>query len=102
MNIGHVGNNGGIDRGADRPVRTDGKADQAPSATTDDRAAISSDGRDAKAAFDARVAAAGSDDPARRGKVARAIERLASGQLDTPAVYRDVAGRLLAGDFRSV
>ena len=36
------------------------------------------------------------DDP-----VSRAMEKLKSGELDTEAVYRDAASRLLATDFRT-
>ncbi|MGE3173683.1 MAG: hypothetical protein AB7O97_13750 [Planctomycetota bacterium] len=105
-----MGNNGGVDRGADRPVRVDGKRDKGAAGSASggkasggvDRASISSDGRDAKAAFEAHVAAAKAEEPDREARVARAMERLISGELDNDAVYRDVAGRLLQGDFRSV
>ena len=103
MNIGHVGNNGGVDRGAGRSARTDGVRGDASKATdADDKAAISSDGRDAAAAFEARVAAASAGESDRQDEVARAMRRLIGGELDSQEAYRETAARLLARDFRAV
>ena len=103
MNIGQVGNNGGVDRGADRSARTDGKRGDPSKATgADDKAAISTDGRDAAAAFEAHVASANADEPDRQDEVARAMRRLNGGELDSQEVWRETAARLLASDFRAV
>jgi hypothetical protein len=103
MNIGHVGNNGGVDRSGDRPVRSGARdGGKASKAGGGDQAAISADGRAAAAVFDARVQTASSDGEDRADKVARAMQALMNGELDSEAVYRDVASRMLAGDFRAV
>lgn len=103
MNIRNVGSNGGIERGGDRPLRTDGKRERSSATTsTSDKAAISSDGREAKAAFDANVDAARGTDGDRAEMVSRALQKLMNGELDAEAVYRDAADRMLAADFRTV
>ncbi len=102
MNIRNVSNNGGVERGGDRPLRADGKRDRsATSATTGDSAAISSGGREAKAAFDASVEAARGKGDDRVTVVARAVEKLISGDLDSEVVLRDTASRMLAAEFQT-
>jgi hypothetical protein len=102
MNIRNVSNSGGVDRGGDRPIRVDGKRESSAAASsTGDKAAISSDGRDAKAAFEANVDVVRAEGSDRAAIVSRAMEKLKSGELDTEAVYRDAASRLLATDFRT-
>lgn len=104
MNIGHVGNKGGVGPAGESPVRTGpGSGGRAADGSPDagDLAAISADGREAKASFDARVAAARQDDD-RSDRVARAIQRLISGELDRDEVYADVAQKVLADGFRAV
>jgi hypothetical protein len=108
MNIGNVGKGDNVERGSGRDQRTEGRRDgELPRpATADrlpDRAAISADGRDAAARFDAHVAtAAGSDTAARMAVVAQALKKLSGGDLDTEAVHRAVAERLHGGGFLSI
>ena len=103
MNIGQVGGNGGIDRNSDRPTRINPQHDARNRADGSDQAAISANSREAAAAFDAFVSAAAADfEPERSDEVARTVERLISGELDSEAVYRDVAERLLGNDFRAI
>ena len=102
MNIRNVSNNGGVERGGDRPLRADGKRDRsATSATSGDSAAISSGGREAKASFDANVEAARGAGDDRATAVARAMEKLISGGLDSEVALRDAASRMLAADFQT-
>ena len=102
MNIRNVSNNGGVERGGDRPLRADGKRDRsAATTTTGDRAAISSDGREAKASFDASVEAAKGAGDDRASMVARAMEKLISGGLDSEVALRDTASRMLAAEFQT-
>lgn len=102
MNIRNVSNNGGVERGGDRPLRADGKRDRSAATTaTGDRAAISADGREAKASFDANVEAARSAGDDRAAMVARAMEKLMSGGLDTEAAMRDTASRMLSAEFQT-
>lgn len=103
MNIGNVSNNGGVDRGAERGARVDGKrSPSAGSAQAGDKAAISADGRGAAAAFEQKVAAAAAEPPQRDARVVRAMERLLGGELDDQAVIRDTAERMLGQGFRTV
>jgi len=102
MNIGNVSNNGGVDRGAERGARVDGKRSSAARAAADDGAEISQDGREAAAAFDARVAAAIAEPVERDDRVARAMQRLLGGELDREPALRDAAERMLGQDFRTV
>jgi hypothetical protein len=101
MNIGNVSNNGGVDRGAERGARVDGRRSPARAAA-DDGAEISQDGREAAAAFDARVATATAEPAERDDRVARAMQRLLGGELDREAAVRDAAERMLGQDFRTV
>ena len=102
MNVGQVGNGGGVDRGADRSARVDGKRNDA-ARRTGDHASISADGRDAAAAFAARVAtAARAEEPERAQVAVRAMQRLLSGDLDTDESYRGAAQQLAGSAFRSV
>lgn len=103
MNIRNVSNSGGVERGGDRPIRADGKRERsAATSSTGDKAAISSDGREARASFEANVDAARAEDGDRAGVVSRALQKLMNGELDTDEVYRGSAARLLATDFRTV
>ena len=54
-----------------------------------------------KAAFEANVDVVRAEGSDRAAIVSRAMEKLKSGELDTEAVYRDAASRLLATDFRT-
>ena len=100
MNIGNLGKPGGIDRSADRSARADGKRSDVPSRAGGlDEAAISANGRDAAAQFEARIAAAKQEPADRSERVVQAIRKLAAGGLDTPEVHRDVAARLLGTDY---
>lgn len=103
MNIGNVSNNGGVDRGAERGARVDGK--RGPAARTGaagDKASISADGRDAAATLASRTATAAAEPAEREARVVKAMQRLLGGELDSAAVYRDTAERLLGQDFRTV
>jgi hypothetical protein len=112
MNIGNVGKGDNVERGGGRNQRTEGRRDgelPRPGATdraadrAPDRAAISADGRDAAARFDAHVAAAAESDAAERmAVVAQAVKKLSGGDLDTEAVHRAVAERLHGGGFLSI
>jgi hypothetical protein len=103
MNIGNVGKGDNVERGSGRNQRTEGRRNgelSRPAAA--DRAAISADGRDAAARFDAHVAAAGSNAAERMAVVAQAMKKLTGGDLDTEAVHRAVAERLHGGGFLSI
>lgn len=102
MNIGNVSGNGGVDRSANAPSRADGRRPTAPAVGSSDAASISSDSRDAAAAFETRVATAAAHDPERADSVARAVQRLMAGELDREPVLRATAERLLGSDFRAV
>lgn len=103
MNIGNVSNNGGVDRGAERSARADGKRGQAVKAvTTGDNASISSDGQKAAAAFEAKVAAAVAEPTERDERVVRAIQRLSGGELDKPAVMQETAAAMLGLGFKTI
>jgi len=108
MNIGNVGKGDNVERGSGRKQRAEGRRDgdlPRPAAADrfPDRAAISADGRDAAARFDARVAAAAEGDTAERmAVVAQAVKKLSGGELDTEAVHRAVAERLHGGGFLSI
>jgi hypothetical protein len=103
MNIGNVGKGDNVERGSGRNQRTEGRRDgELPRPAGADRAAISADGRDAAARFDAHVAAAGSDTAERMAVVAQAVKKLAGGELDTEAVHRAVAERMHGGGFLSI
>ena len=96
MNIRNVSNNGGVERGGDRPLRADGKRDRsATSAASGDSAAISSGGREAKASFDANVEAARGAGDERATAVARAVRPTARRSRGrTKPIGRGNAGRL--------
>ncbi len=103
MNIGNVSNNGGVDRGAERTARVDGKRGAvARTGDAGDKASISADGRGAAASFAANVAAAQAEPTDRDDRVAKAMKRLVGGELDSAAIYRDTAERLLGQGFRTV
>jgi hypothetical protein len=104
MNIGNVGKGDNVERGSGRNQRTEGRRDgELPRPAAGDRAAISADGRDAAARFDAHVAAAADSDTAERmAVVAQALKKLSGGELDTEAVHRAVAERLHGGGFLSI
>ena len=103
MNIGNVGSKGGVDRGGDLPPRADSvRNDASRAAGPADRAAISADGRDAAASLEARVAAVASGHTERADLVARAMQRLMSGELDRPETLRATAEQLAAAEFRTV
>lgn len=102
MNIRNVSNNGGVERGSDRPLRADGKRDRsAPAAASGDLASISAGGREAKASFDANVEAARDAGEDRAVMIARAFEKLMSGGLDSEVALRDTASRMLAAEFQT-
>ena len=103
MNISNIGT-GGVDRGGDRSGRIDNnkRSSQQGPVSGSDRAAISSDGQKAAADFDARVEAAKQDGEDRVDKVARALQALTNGDLNSDAVYKGVAQQILADDFRAV
>jgi len=102
MNIPNISNNGSVERGGDRPLRADGKRDRSAStAASGDRAAISADALGAKAAFEANVDAARGAGDDRSSMVARAMEKLISGGLDSEVAMRDTASRMLAADFQT-
>jgi hypothetical protein len=102
MNIPNISNNGNVERGWDRPLRADGKRDRSAStAASGDRAAISADAFGAKAAFEANVDAARGAGDDRSAMVARAMEKLISGDLDSEVAMRDTASRMLAAEFQT-
>ncbi|MCY2957210.1 MAG: hypothetical protein NT107_09260 [Planctomycetota bacterium] len=102
MNIGNLAKLVGIDRSADNTARNDGKrADTSRHANAFDLAAISSDGRDAAALLEARIAKAMAGGPDRADLVAQAARKLADGGLDSNAVFADVAAQMLESDFKT-
>lgn len=99
MTIGNISGNGPVDRGASSAPRADRRDQPASRRTALDAASISSDGQQAAAALAARVAAAAVEDADRPDQVARAVEKLMSGELDTEQVHRATAERLAESDF---
>ncbi|MBK8099020.1 MAG: hypothetical protein IPK26_18085 [Planctomycetes bacterium] len=100
MNIGNVQGNGGIERGADRPTRTEQKRSGAALRSEPiDQAAISTGGREKAASVEALTERARDPGEDRREKIQRAMSRLMSGELDSVAAHKAAAQKVLQSDF---
>ncbi len=101
MNITNVGNNGGIERGGDRPQRTQHKRDGADVSPVRDEARISESSRATANAVEGLAEKARKHDGDRDEVVAAALQRLQSGALDSDSTYRETARRMLDSRFSS-
>ena len=105
MDIGNVKGAGGVDRGTNRPHRTD-KVDvngthptPADKAHGDqahgDQASISDDSRDLMAVVNELSESLRNEPPTRQERMSAALERLEAGAYDTPEVHEQTARRVL-------
>ncbi len=102
MDISNIGKTGNVDRGGDRPKRTESKRDYVIPSVARDEARISASSREAAAAIVGLTERARQGDGDREAKVAAAKQKLLSGELDTSAAHEETAKRLLATKFQSV
>lgn len=98
MDIRNIGNKGNVDRNGEHPVRTEKRRGDAPS-TMRDEAKISAGSRATAAAVKELTGSARKVDAERQAAVAAAAQKLAGGELDTPAVHAETSKRLLDAKF---
>ncbi len=102
MHVSNIDGSGNIERGSERTVRIprpeQGGRAAGASGDIEDTATISQDGRERLHVLDAHADKLRSTDPERRALVEAARQRLQSGELDRPEVYRAVADAILRGD----
>jgi len=98
MDIRNIGNKGNVERNGDRPVRTEARRGEMPS-TVRDEAKISAGSRATAAAVEGLAVNARKADAEREVKVAAALQKLRSGELDAPAVHKATAQRVLDTKF---
>ncbi len=98
MNIGQIHGTGGLGKGPDRPQspKDGGRVEGQGSAR--DSALISENSREALREMEGISNRLHDDASERKGVVAEVKQRLASGYLDKPEVYRDVARSILSDD----
>ena len=99
-NVGSQQNN--VDRTGERANRAKLEREQAklPAAAVRDDARISDTGRETAAAVEALAEKARGGDQEREEVVAAAVAKLVSGELDSPQVIGETAGRLFDSGFR--
>ena len=98
MDIRNIGNKGNVERKGERPVRTEARRGELPS-TVRDEARISAGSRATAAAVEGLAVHARRGDAEREVKVAAVLQKLRSGELDSPAVRAATAQRVLDAKF---
>jgi hypothetical protein len=99
MDIRNIGGSGGVERGGNRTRRAETRRDDASPVVNLDEARISAKSRDTAAAVEGLAARARGDDGEREAKVAAALQKLRSGELDDAAALRGTAQRLADAGF---
>ena len=102
MDIRNIADKGNVDRAGDRTARPESHKDVVlipHVAAVQDRATISSKGRSTLAAIESLAERARQQGGDRHRIVEAAREKLASGELNSAAVFERAAGRLLEQNF---
>lgn len=102
MDIRNVGSQSNVDRTGDRGKRPQVRREEPTVLVPRDNANISASGREAAAAIESFAERARGTDGDRDAKIALAIKRLQSGELDSPSVIAETARTIAKNAFLSV
>lgn len=102
MDIRNVANQGSVERAGDRARKAEPQRTVVIPTVARDQASISAAGRETAAAIESLAERARSGDRGREELVARAAQKLVSGELDEAAVVSATARRMLDAKFLSV